>query len=80
MTIKLGVATLMSSLTCDEMRSRIEILKTETDAMEKRLKLLRSGTRSVDPEQKRLVDKQLDIYQREWRRRRRMVSLFVGNI
>lgn len=45
--------------------------------MEIKIQELQSGAKKVDPIQKKEVDKLYDISSKEWKKRKKMVSLFI---
>lgn len=60
-------------MTNEEMRERITDLTKKISVSNMKLDTLRSGMRRVDPGEKAKVDKLFEVYQKEWKNRKRMV-------
>ena len=60
------------------MLARIKVLEKQTAENEIKLNELRHGKIKVDPAEKAKVDKLYDQYTKEWKSRRKMVSVFVS--
>ncbi len=69
----LELALVQSSLTNEEIEARLLCAASDSAVLEKKLATLRSGTRRVDPLEKAKVDKSLDLYSKEWKKRRAQV-------
>jgi 26S proteasome regulatory subunit (ATPase 3-interacting protein) len=76
----LELSSLNNSLTNEVMAERIQELTKENATFIKRLELLRTGTRRVDPAEKAKVDKMYELYCKEWKSRKRMCKEMLDAI
>lgn len=67
------LSQLQSSLTNEQMIQRIAHLQSEIVSLDVKLEALRTGSRKVDPKEKAVIDKQFDLYTKEWKLRKRLV-------
>ena len=68
---KLSMMT--SSLTTEDLKLRIQTLKAEVAEMQERLEPLERGTIKVDPEERARVEKDLEVYSKAHKQRKKMV-------
>ncbi|PJF17573.1 Hop2 meiotic double strand DNA break repair, partial [Paramicrosporidium saccamoebae] len=76
----LELNSLNNSLTNEVMAKRIQELTEENATFIKRLELLRTGTRRVDPVEKAKVDKMYELHCKEWKSRKRMCKEMLDAI
>lgn len=67
---------LTSALTTPEMQKEIQELKKECAGYTERLKNINAATNHVTPEEKEQVYRERQRYCKEWRKRKRMVSVW----
>ncbi|XP_031324595.1 homologous-pairing protein 2 homolog isoform X2 [Camelus dromedarius] len=67
---------LTSALTTPEMQKEIQELKKECAGYTERLKNIKAATNHVTPEEKEQVYRERQRYCKEWRKRKRMVSVW----
>ncbi|XP_051570926.1 homologous-pairing protein 2 homolog [Myxocyprinus asiaticus] len=71
---------LNSSLTTAEMKAQIRELQAECSGYRERLNKIKTATNHVTPEEREKVYKERELYVKEWRKRKRLVSDMVGAI
>ncbi|KAG9291716.1 hypothetical protein G9A89_012001 [Geosiphon pyriformis] len=75
---------LNASLTNDQIETQLKVLAEEIKKYEERLKLLKSGTRQISPEEKNAIDAIYDRNRKLWRVRKRLskdiISLISENM
>lgn len=76
-TLQSQLAQLQSSLTNEQMVQRIAHLQNTIASLDVKLEALRTGSRKVDPTEKAVVDKQYDLYMKEWKQRKRLVYMLT---
>ncbi|XP_051988099.1 homologous-pairing protein 2 homolog [Xyrauchen texanus] len=71
---------LNSSLTTAEMKAQIRELQADCSVYRERLNKIKTATNHVTPEEREKVYKEKELYVKEWRKRKRLVSDMVGAI
>ncbi|XP_064421459.1 homologous-pairing protein 2 homolog [Latimeria chalumnae] len=71
---------LNSSMTTQEMKTEVEQLKNECALYTEKLKKTKTATNHVTPEEKEKVYSERKLYNKEWRKRKRMASDLIDAI
>uniref|UniRef100_A0A3B3Z789 Homologous-pairing protein 2 homolog n=1 Tax=Periophthalmus magnuspinnatus TaxID=409849 RepID=A0A3B3Z789_9GOBI len=71
---------LNNSLTTEEMTQEIKQLKEECSGFKTRLEKIKSAKNHVTPEEKEKVYKERNLYVKEWKKRKRLVSDMMNSI
>ncbi len=71
--VQVKLSTMTSSLTTDDLKLHIKSLQAEVSDMHERLEPLERGTIKIDPEERARVEKDLDVYSKAHKQRKKMV-------
>lgn len=72
------LAMMTSSLTTEDLKTRINTLQAEVAEMHERLEPLERGTIKIDPEERARVEKELEIYSKAHKQRKKMVICAIS--